>query len=270
LKLPCPINDVVVLIPAYNEAATIRDLAERALKIVPNVVVVDDGSQDATVSQLKDLPITLLRNERNLGKAASLWKGFEHALVHGAQFIVTLDGDGQHSPDDIGPLLNTAQQFPDSIIIGARLHDKKNFPARRYYANQFARFWISWAAGYPIADTQSGFRVYPATLLKRLTRRDVSWNGFVFESEILIAAGKLGVESVAVAIPGIYPKQARASHFRPVRDIARIVLMVGGRLLRRGMYPAGLWRNLKSLGGSGTARSQGVPAPDGRLPQDRG
>lgn len=240
------INDVVVLIPAYNEAATIRDLIERTLKIVSNVVVVDDGSSDATAAQLSDLPVTLLRNERNLGKAASLWKGFDYALEHGAQFVVTLDGDGQHSPEDIGRLLNTARRFPDSIVIGARLHDRKNFPARRYYANQFARFWISWAAGYAIADTQSGFRVYPATLLRRLTRREVSWNGFVFESEVLIAAGNLGVQSVAVSIPGIYPKQARASHFRPVYDIARIVLMVGGRLFKRGMYPAGLWRSLKS------------------------
>ena len=255
LNVPDPIHGVVVVIPAYNEAATIRDVVERALKIVPNVVVVDDGSSDETISRVQDLPVTLLRNERNLGKAASLWKGFDHALTQGAQYIVTLDGDGQHSPEDIGRLLDAAQRFPDSIVIGARLHDKQNFPARRYYANQFARFWISWAAGYPIADTQSGFRVYPATLLRRLTRRDVSWNGFVFESEILIAAGRLGVQSVAVAIPGIYPKLARASHFRPVRDIARIVLMVGGRLLRSGMYPAGLWRSLRSLRGSRTTPS---------------
>ncbi|CAG4883462.1 putative Dolichyl-phosphate beta-D-mannosyltransferase [Georgfuchsia toluolica] len=240
------INDVVVLIPAYNEAATIRSLVERSLKIVPSIVVVDDGSSDTTAAQLNGLPVTLLRNERNLGKAASLWKGFDYALAHAAQFVVTLDGDGQHSPEDIGRLLNTARRFPDSIVIGARLHDRKNFPARRYYANQFARFWISWAAGYAIADTQSGFRVYPATLLRRLTRREVSWNGFVFESEVLIVAGNMGVQSVAVSIPGIYPKLARASHFRPVRDIARIVLMVGGRLFKRGMYPAGLWRSLKS------------------------
>jgi glycosyltransferase involved in cell wall biosynthesis len=239
-------RDIVVLFPAYNEAATIRDLVERALRIVPNVVVVDDGSIDATVSQLKGLPITLLRNERNLGKAASLWKGFDHALALGAKAIVTLDGDGQHDPGDIARLLTTARRFPDSIVIGARLHDRQNFPPRRYYANQFARFGISWAAGYPIADTQSGFRVYPAALLRQLTRRAVSWNGFVFESEILIAAGSIGVQSIAVPIPGIYPKQARASHFRPVSDIARIALMVAGRLLLRGMNPAGLWRSLKS------------------------
>lgn len=236
--------DVAVLIPAYNEAATIRGLAERALQFASNVLIVDDGSTDGTAAQVADLPVTVLRNDRNLGKAASLWKGFDHALARGAQRIVTLDGDGQHRPEDIAVLLATAERYPRRIVIGARLHDKQNFPARRYYANQFARFWISWAAGYPIADTQSGFRVYPASLLSRLTRRDVAWNGFVFESEILIAAGSRGVGSIAVAIPGIYPKEARPSHFRPVRDIARIVIMVAGRLLRRGMYPVGLWRSL--------------------------
>jgi glycosyltransferase involved in cell wall biosynthesis len=216
------------------------------LQRVPNVVVVDDGSTDGTAEALHGLPLILLRNRHNLGKAASLWTGFTHALAHGARWIVTLDGDGQHRPEDISRLLAATVRFPDRIVIGARLHDRKNFPARRYYANQFARFWISWAAGYAIADTQSGFRVYPASLLATLGPREVSWQGFVFESEILIVAAARGVESVAVAIPGIYPQQARASHFRPIHDIARIVLMVAGKLLMRGMFPVGLWRSLRT------------------------
>jgi glycosyltransferase involved in cell wall biosynthesis len=240
------LREIVVLIPAYNEATTIRDIVERAAKIVPNVVVVDDGSSDTTVARLHDLPVTLLRNARRLGKAASLWNGIEHALAHGAKSIVTLDGDGQHRPEDIERLLHTAQRYPDRIVIGARLHDKRNFPPLRYFANRVACFAISWAAGHSIVDTQSGFRVYPASVLRRLTRRDVSWNGFVFESEILIAAGRLGVQSVAVSIPGIYPKDARASYFRPVRDVARIVSMVTWRLLRGGFYPTGLLRSLQS------------------------
>lgn len=244
LRYPRPFDDVVALIPAYNEAATIRDLVERVLKIVPHVVVVDDGSTDATAALLNDLPVALLRNPRNLGKSASLRKGFDYALGRGARCVVTLDGDGQHRPEDIRRLIAAAERFPGRIVIGARLHDKKIFPLKRYYANQFARFWISWAAGYPIADTQSGFRVYPAALLARLGPREVSRKRFVLESEILIAAGRRGVRSVAVQVPGIYPADARPSHFRPVRDIARIVVMVAGRLLVRGMYLSGLWRSL--------------------------
>lgn len=261
-----------VLIPAYNEAATIRGLVERALARVPRVIVVDDGSTDGTGAALAQLPITLLTNERNLGKAASLWRGLDHAMAQGARRVVTLDGDGQHDPEDIVRLLQVADRFPRRIVIGARLHDKRNFPPGRYYANQFARFWISWAAGDPIADTQSGFRVYPAALLERLRHEDVSWGRFVFESEILIAAGELGVRSIAVSIPGIFPVAARPSHFRPVADIARIVAMVGGRLVRRGMHPAGLWRSLKlpmaieevpdsTLGRDVTLRSHPSPAP---------
>ena len=233
-----------VVIPAFNEAATIRGIVERVLVAVPNVIVVDDGSTDGTGAELAHLPVTVLTHESNLGKAASLWNGLEHAMARGATRVVTLDGDGQHRPEDIGRLLHVADLFPKRIVIGARLHDRRNFPPSRYYANQFARFWISWAAGDSIADTQSGFRVYPAHLLVQVSRADVSWGRFVFESEILIAAGARGVRSVAVPIPGVYPRAARRSHFRPVLDIARIVVMVAGRLLRSGMYPAGLWRSL--------------------------
>jgi glycosyltransferase involved in cell wall biosynthesis len=243
IAVPAP-SRTFVLFPAFNEAATIRGLVQRALEAVPNVIVVDDGSTDGTGAELAHLPITVLTNERNLGKAASLWRGLDYAMARGAKRVVTLDGDGQHNPEDIGRLLHVADLFPRHIVIGARLHDKRNFPPSRYYANQFARFWISWAAGDSIADTQSGFRVYPAHLLAQLTHADVSWGRFVFESEILIAAGARGVRSVAVSIPGIYPTAARRSHFRPVVDIARIVAMVSSRLLRRGMHPAGLWRSL--------------------------
>jgi glycosyltransferase involved in cell wall biosynthesis len=233
----------IVVIPAFNEAATIRALVQRVLAAVPDVIVVNDGSTDGTGAQLAHLPITVLTHERNLGKAASLWSGLDCAMARGATRVVTLDGDGQHHPEDIGRLLYAADLFPKCIVIGARLHDRRNFPPSRYYANQFARFWISWAAGDSIADTQSGFRVYPAHLLAQISRAEVSGSRFVFESEILIAAGAHGVRSVAVSIPGIYPPTARRSHFRPVVDIARIVAMVACRLLRSGMHPAGLWRS---------------------------
>jgi glycosyltransferase involved in cell wall biosynthesis len=245
----------VVVIPAYEEAATIRDVAARARTHADTVIVVDDGSHDGTAQQLDGLDVVLLRHAANRGKAATLWTGFEHALALGAETIVTLDGDGQHGPDDIPRLVHAQARFPDRIVVGSRLHDRAHFPARRYYANCFARFWISWAAGYPIADTQTGFRAYPAHLFKRVKHDDFRAEGFVFESEVLIRAAHHGVRSIAVPIPGIYPKTARPSHFRPVADIARIVVMVAGHLSRRGLYPAGLWRSL------GRAEVAGEGAP---------
>ena len=132
-------------------------------------------------------------------------------------------------------------------VIGSRLHDRSQFPLARYRANRFACFWISWAAGHPIADSQSGFRVYSKDVMAIATSGRVHGSRFTFESEILIEAANQGHRTLAVAIPGHYPANARRSHFRPVVDIAKIVVMVAMRLLRKGMYPRGLWRSLQPI-----------------------
>ena len=119
---------VAVVIPAYNEAATLRDVVERALKLMTTVIVVDDGSTDATASVVQDLPIVLLRNDGNHGKAASLWRGMQHALQMGAHAVITLDGDGQHNPEDIPRLLEASRTRPRHLIIGARLGDPPSKP----------------------------------------------------------------------------------------------------------------------------------------------
>ena len=98
-----------IVIPAYTEAATLRDLAVRVLKISDCVIVVDDGSTDDTAKVVQDLPLVLLRHGENQGKAASLWRGMQHALQLGAAAIVTLDGDGQHAPEDIPRLIEAAR-----------------------------------------------------------------------------------------------------------------------------------------------------------------
>ena len=233
-----------VVIPAYNEAATIADVAARAAAVAATVIVVDDGSTDGTHERLAGLPVTLLRNGRNLGKGASLWRGMQHALALGADGVVTLDGDGQHAPEDVPRLLRVAHLHPDDLVIGARLVGREAAPSARRRANRVADFFIGWAAGQPLDDSQSGFRVYPASLLRRLEVGHGATRGFVFESEALIAAGRLGVRCRSVAIASIYPQNARPSHFRPVADIARISRMVLWQLARRGLYPAGLYRSL--------------------------
>jgi len=231
-----------VVIPAYNEAATIRDIAARALKICTQVIVVDDGSVDGTAQVLDGLAVQLLRNERNLGKAASLWRGAQAALTSGVDVVVTLDGDGQHAPEDIPRLMVAAQQNPGSIVIGARLADRSAIPKRRYLANRAAVFWLSWACGQRLDDSQSGFRVYPAVLFRELVVPHDRSRSFVFESEILIEAARRGHRCVMVPIAAFYPRAMRASHFRPVLDIVRITRMVAWKLLSRGLYLQGLYR----------------------------
>lgn len=238
-------DGVWIVIPAYNEVRTIRVLALEALAQCPRVIVVDDGSNDGTASQLEGLPVTLLIHETNQGKAASLRTAFRHTLEQGAQCAISIDGDGQHALADAQGLLRVWLMHPQCIVIGSRLHDKSQFPPARYRANRFACFWISWAAGHPIADSQSGFRVYPRDVMQLALTDKAASNRFTFESEILIVAAARGYSTVAIAIPGSYPVNRRHSHFRPVADITKIVLMVAGKLLQQGMAPLGLLRSLK-------------------------
>ncbi|HEX5645766.1 MAG TPA: glycosyltransferase family 2 protein [Nitrospira sp.] len=234
-----------VVIPAYNEVATIRDVASRAIRQIKNVIVVDDGSTDGTAEALSGLPVAVLHNPTNRGKAASLWRGFQQALAAGASAVVTLDGDGQHAPEEIPRLLAQAASYPHHIIIGARRRDQRRAAFLRYLANRVADFWISWAAGYSLADSQSGFRVYPSTLLSHVKIAHGKTRSFVFESEILIEAARSGHRSLAVPIEALRHSGSRASHFHPLLDITRITGMVGWKLMSRGMYPIGLYRSLR-------------------------
>ncbi len=236
---------VALVIPAYNEAASLRTVANEALAVHPWVIVVDDGSTDDTSQVVADLPLTLLRQTPNQGKAAALWRGIDHALQHGADAVVTMDADGQHRAADLPRLLAVWRAHPTQIVIGSRLHERNQFPRKRYLANRFANFWVAWAAGTPIADSQSGFRVYPAAVLRAYQAARRHSAGFVFESEILIDAGRRGIASIAVPIPAIYGAEKRRSHFRPVVDILRITRMVAWKLLQRGLYLQGLLRSLR-------------------------
>jgi len=239
-------DDVWLVISAYNEAATIRKLAQQALELCPRVIIVDDHSRDHTIAELDGLKVVLLKNEINRGKAACLLRAFSYAEEHRARCVITLDGDGQHNPYDAEKLLSAWLHQPRHLVIGARLHDKSHFPIGRYYANCVARFWISWAAGHPIADSQSGFRAYPIEAVRIALQGTATGTRFTFESELLIEVALADITTVAVAIPGHYPTNARPSHFRPVVDIVKIILMVAGKLLRQGMAPRGLINSLKS------------------------
>ena len=118
-------------------------------------------------------------------------------------------------------------------------------PRDRYLANRVANFWIGWAAGQAIEDSQSGFRVYPAGLFRAVGMRYDRSAGFVFESEILIEAARRGTAIVAVPVAAIYEQRGRRSHFRPVLDIARITRMIAWKLLARGFDLPGLYRSLR-------------------------
>ncbi len=240
-----------VVMPAFDEARTITAVvAAVSAQPVAGIVVVDDGSSDATPDRIRDLAssgtsaLRLIRHETNRGKGQALATGIGEALREHAEQIITLDADGQHEPRDIPRLMAMALAHPSSVIIAARTEARERAPALRRFANEVADFWISWACGRRITDTQSGFRLYPAAVLASLPTQPRPGQGFAYETELLIDMARAGAEIRSVAIETRYVEGARPSHYRPWRDTWSIIRLVGGRLLRRGLYPRGLLRVL--------------------------
>lgn len=221
------------IIPAYNEEKTIRSLVEGTTRQICRVVVINDGSTDDTQQQLADLPIEFISYANNQGKAHALWQGFNHVLGPQSEGVITLDGDGQHRPEDIPRMIAAYAEYPNHLIIGTRTRDWRLFPPIRRWANQLANLGISLAAGCRVPDTQSGFRLYPASLLRILQTHSNRYNGFVFESEVIIEAVKLGFKIHSIPIPAVYGKSLRKSHFRPARDTIHIGKMIIGEIVSR-------------------------------------
>lgn len=236
-------SDVAVIIPAYNEENSIRTIAEKSLQYSHHVIVVNDGSTDNTVEQLAGLPITLLNNPTNKGKGASLLQGFRHAQSLNVTATLSIDADTQHDPDDIPKFIHAMHQHPNHIIIGARLYNRGNAPKARYRANQIADFFISWAAGRRIIDSQSGYRLYPISLLHDCLKR-FNHHKFTFESAILINGARRGHHAKSIAIQSHYPTNARASYYKPCADTIRIATMITWKIMSRGFCLPGLFRVL--------------------------
>lgn len=223
---------VAILIPALNEELAIRRVVESALAVLPDVIVVDDGSTDGTPAILAGLPVTVIRHDAPKGKGESLRDGFREVLRRGFDAVVAMDGDGQHDAADIPRMLAAARRFPDHLVIGARIRTRTNQPNARRRANAVADWGISWGCGIPVADTQSGQRYYPKAAMELV---DLPAQGFVFEAAILIAAVReRGLGVVSIPIESRYDREFRLSHFRPVRDVTLITLYTIGRVIHYG------------------------------------
>jgi glycosyltransferase involved in cell wall biosynthesis len=232
------VGDHLIIIPVLNEAGTIGDLVTRARRY-GGVIVVDDGSSDASGATAAAAGADVLRLPRQRGKGAALRQGFEAALARGAERVVTLDGDGQHDPDEIPRLLEAAGGAPTALVIGGRLgtgavEDSREpgyrvIPSDRLNAMRVAGFFIDWLTGYAVRDTQSGFRVYPLALLTAAPPRR---GGFVLETEMLVRAAAIGLPLVETPITAVHHRERR-SRFRPLRDGLAVGLYLAGHGLRR-------------------------------------
>ena len=218
----------IVVVPAFNEAATVGAVVAAAVMHAA-VIVVDDGSSDATGAVAAAAGAEVLRHSRRLGKAQALRTGIAAARARGATFVATLDGDGQHDAARLPALLAAAA--PRVIVIGSRLLEGGTLPPDRLNAIRVAGFFVNWSSGVRVLDTQSGFRVYPVALFEEVR----TWRaGFVFETEVLLAAAARGWTVREIAVP-VLPRAGERSRFRPVNDGTRIgTYLVAQSLVRWG------------------------------------
>lgn len=193
-------NRVCAVIPFYNEERFIKKVVTDTLKYVDKIIAVNDGSTDHSIEQIQSIQgAEIITLKKNNGKGFALQKGFEIALNRNFEFIITLDGDGQHSPESIPFLLNKIEKF--DIVIGNRLDDLSSMPIQRRLSNKLTSFLLSKKLGIKISDSQSGFRIYKQEVLRRTK---TVFSGFEAESEILVKAVRNGFKVGFINIPTIY------------------------------------------------------------------
>lgn len=209
---------VAALIPAYNCAGRIGRVVAGARAHVPLVVVVDDGSSDGTGAEAEAAGAEVLVHSTNTGKATAVRSGLQVLLGGPFTHILMLDGDGQHAPADVPAFLRAAAEGAE-IVLGNRLWNWRAVPARRYWTNFLGTRALEIMTGYPLEDSQCGFRLVSASLLRRM---GLVASKYAIDTEILIRSKKLGASFVHVPVQVIY--DGTVSHYRPLIDTVHIVL----------------------------------------------
>lgn len=225
---------VLVAVPVYNHAATLRAVVLGLLERHPHVLVVDDGSDDLGPEILAGLPVRTIRHDRNRGKGAAIRTAAAEARRMGMSHIVTIDADGQHNPADLPLFLEAIALDPLAVIVGARDFSTENVPGASRFGRSFSNFWLRVQTGVILSDVQSGYRAYPLTVLENLRCAE---DRYSFEVEVLVRAAWAGFRLREVHIRVYYPPRGeRVSHFRAIMDNVRISLL-NTRLTIRAIMP---------------------------------
>jgi glycosyltransferase involved in cell wall biosynthesis len=221
---------IAAIIPALNAERTIAAVIVEARRHLEPVLVIDDGSSDATGDAARAVGATVIRHDVNRGKGAALKTGFAWALAQQCDAVITLDADGQHLASEIPAFIAAHGETGADLIIGGRAHLFEQMVPRRKMANRFSAWSITVASGARITDSQSGFRLYSARLLQSIQLRT---DGFDMESEVIVRAGRRGMRIVTIPIELGFVDGIATSHYKPLKDTVRIAWTVIRTLLSR-------------------------------------
>lgn len=232
----------LIVIPAYNEAGNLRFVLESLLQqpLPADIVVVDDGSADATSEVAKTYPIRLVKHPCNLGLGCTLQTGYRYALRHGYDYVVQVDGDGQHHAEDAATVLRTLRESQADLVIGSRFLEGSKFQTGplKGIAIWWFRLLIQWSTGVHITDPTSGLQGMSARVLRHYAESGMVPTDFPdadFVTDVILE----GFSACEVPV-GSYPRQTgRSMHsgIKPIIYIGKVTLStlavvlahVGGR-----------------------------------------
>jgi glycosyltransferase involved in cell wall biosynthesis len=213
---------ICVIVPTYNNHKTLKRVLDSVLQYTSNIIVVNDGSTDATAKILGDYGnLVQIHHPKNAGKGTALRNGFKKALQLDYNYAITIDSDGQHFASDIPSFISVLENEGDALLIGSRNMTQENVPKKSSFGNKFSNFWFWFETGHKLEDTQSGYRLYP---LKKIPVRYCT-NKFEFEIEIIVRSDWKGIPVKNIPIQVLYDPSERVSHFRPFKDFTRISVL---------------------------------------------
>ena len=215
---------IAAVIPAYQEEKHIGEVARRTRVQLENVLVVDDGSTDATAERARSSGVDVVIHPQNRGKGESIKTGLRYWLERGSEYVVLLDADGQHLPEEISRFVDSAASESNAkIFIGSRMNDISAMPLVRRIVNRYMSGKISRVCGQQIPDTQCGFRMLHRDVIPEVLS---GASRFEYETEMLIIASRKGHRIASVPITTVYSDEV--SSINPVRDTMRFF-----KLMRR-------------------------------------
>ncbi|MBI3333161.1 MAG: glycosyltransferase family 2 protein [Candidatus Omnitrophica bacterium] len=212
-----PLNAVVV-IPAYQAQAGIRSLVQSVKALNLPVIVVDDASSDRTGAEAEAAGAEVLTRSVNAGKGAALREGIAAALARRFNWVLTMDADGQHLPEEIPRFLEAAGKDQADLIIGNRMGNPEGMPLKRRWTNRFMSWLLSRMLGVPVPDTQCGFRIISSRLLEGV---DLASSRFEIDSELVVKSVRAGFRVASIPVSSVY--RSDFSFIRPVRDTIRFI-----------------------------------------------
>ncbi|PWI46780.1 hypothetical protein CEE45_15035 [Candidatus Heimdallarchaeota archaeon B3_Heim] len=219
-------QETMVIIPAYNEELSLSRVIHQLDKYFTRkqILVADDGSIDNTLLIARRLGVAMVRSRSNQGKGFILRKAFMAVIsqMPSVKWILTLDADGQHSPEDIPKFLSTVNGASDiGIVNGKRKY--LQMPVKNRISNTLTSKWCNFWLKWNIDDLQCGFRLYNLKYLKEIMNYGLTCRKFDLETELLYIAWLKNIKLIQIPITTMYAEQRRRSRIKPTLDTLRWV-----------------------------------------------